>query len=202
MHGHLIFYVLFSVSLVLGFKSRVRITPSRLRASSSGLDDVEVTKLFNRLADKYLLLDVPGAGTPGMMNCCHGGCDNCDFSRVFDEMSSGRVKWVALYPFRKHPDGREHIPPWRSMFSDDEERLEKQQFLDRLSALPCASVAMGPPSSVSPDEPPSQEACEALWSVFKSESITATDLAQALERATGAEHGAIYSEFKKALAAP
>jgi hypothetical protein len=84
---------------------------------------------------------------------------------------------------------------------DDEERLEKQQFLDRLSALPCASVAMGPPSSVSPDEPPSQEVCEALWSVFKSESITATDLAQALERATGAEHGAIYSEFKKALAA-
>ena len=29
------------------------------------------------------------AGTPEMMNCCHGGCSNCDYSRVFDSMSAG-----------------------------------------------------------------------------------------------------------------
>ena len=74
-------------------------------ASLASLDDVEMTKLFGRLADKYLLLDVPGAGTPGMINCCHGGCDNCDFSHVFDEMSSGRAKWLPLYPDRKIIDG-------------------------------------------------------------------------------------------------
>ena len=46
-------------------------------------DEVELTKLFGRMADKVLLLDVPGAGTVEMMNCCHGGCDNCDFARIF-----------------------------------------------------------------------------------------------------------------------
>lgn len=53
------------------------------------INDIELIKLFGRLADKELLLDVPGAGTPEMMNCCHGGCSNCDYSRIFDSMSSG-----------------------------------------------------------------------------------------------------------------
>ena len=32
-----------------------------------------------------------------MKDCCHGGCDNCDYSRVFDEMNAGKAKWVACY---------------------------------------------------------------------------------------------------------
>jgi len=167
-----------------------------------GADDAEVAKLFNRMADKYLLLDVPGAGTPEMINCCHGGCDNCDFSRIFDEMSSGRVKWVALYPFRKHPDGREHTPPWMSMFENELERLNKDQFMDRLTALPCVGFSMGPPCSVQPNEPPSKEILESFWNSLQQHcgscgALTANDMALALARGSGSEHGALYSEFKR-----
>lgn len=35
-------------------------------------DEKELAKIFCRFADDYLLLDVPGAGTPEIMNCCHG----------------------------------------------------------------------------------------------------------------------------------
>ena len=59
--------------------------------------EVTAAQVFGRLADKKLLLDVPGAGTPEMKDCCHGGCDNCDYSRVFDEMNAGKAKWVACY---------------------------------------------------------------------------------------------------------
>jgi len=164
---------------------------------------MELTRLFNRLADKTLLLDVPGAGTPGMINCCHGGCDNCQFSHVFDEMSAGRIKWVALYPHRKHIDGREHTPPWLSMFADSQELLDKAAFMARLSVLPCASLSMGPPSGLeSPADAPSPETLEAFWSVLQRQhqrqALSAGDMAQALKSATGAEHGAIWSEFKSA----
>ena len=55
--------------------------------ASTALDERELTKLFGRISDKKLLLDVEGAGTPEMRDCCHGGCDNCPYSRVFDEVS-------------------------------------------------------------------------------------------------------------------
>ena len=35
--------------------------------------DVEMAKVFNKLAEKLLLLDVPGAGTIEMSQCCHSG---------------------------------------------------------------------------------------------------------------------------------
>lgn len=70
------------------------------------ISEDELAKVFCRLADKQLLLDVPGAGTPELANCCHGGCSNCDFSRIFDEMNSARPKWIPLYTHRVLIDGR------------------------------------------------------------------------------------------------
>ena len=55
----------------------------QLHPQMSSLDERELAKTFGRLADKMILLDVPGAGTPEMVNCCHGGCDNCDYSSRF-----------------------------------------------------------------------------------------------------------------------
>lgn len=37
------------------------------------LDSIELTKIFGRCAAKTILLDIPGAGTPEMSSCCHGG---------------------------------------------------------------------------------------------------------------------------------
>jgi hypothetical protein len=75
-------------------------TVSALGLSTGVLDSREIIKLFGRFADKELLLDIPGAGSPEMMNCCHGGCDNCAYSHVFDFMSAARAKWVPLYAYR------------------------------------------------------------------------------------------------------
>ena len=42
-------------------------------ATSQEINDVFLTSMFGRLTDNYLLLDIEGAGTPEMMNCCHSG---------------------------------------------------------------------------------------------------------------------------------
>ena len=68
----------------------------------------ELAKIFVRFSDDYLLLDVEGAGTPEMANCCHGGCDNCAFSHIFDQLESGKPKWLATYSDRTLVDGRNH----------------------------------------------------------------------------------------------
>ena len=64
------------------------------------IDEMELTKLFGRLADKTLLLDVEGAGTPAMANCCHGGCDNCPYSRYhrnIDRANSSKILISTLH---------------------------------------------------------------------------------------------------------
>lgn len=68
----------------------------------------DLAKIFVRCSDDYLLLDVEGAGTPEMANCCHGGCDNCAFSHIFDQLESGKPKWLPLYSQRTLIDGRNH----------------------------------------------------------------------------------------------
>ena len=45
-------------------------------AVTTKVTEVAAAQVFARLADKKLLLDVPGAGTPEMKDCCHGGCDS------------------------------------------------------------------------------------------------------------------------------
>ena len=42
-------------------------------ALSQGDNEAFLTSVFGRLTDNYLLLDIEGAGTPEMMNCCHSG---------------------------------------------------------------------------------------------------------------------------------
>ena len=121
----------------------------------------ELTKVFGRIADKTLLLDIPGAGTPEMMNCCHGGCDNCAYSHVFDEMSSGRPKWIPLYISRTLIDGRNHVAPWASIFQD-KSKISKQDFLKGIISLPYKN-SLGPMDSVPADEMPMEEAVDKIW---------------------------------------
>jgi len=180
--------------------------PRRQSILTALTDETEVAKLFNRMCDKYLLLDVPGAGTPGMINCCHGGCDNCDFSHVFDEMTSGRPKWVALYPYRRHQDGRDHTAPWSRLFSSDGGRISEIEFVERFPNLPCVGFSMGPSTSVSPSDPPSRDALLQLWSVLvrngggvDETTISAEEMANALKASTGAEHGAVWGDVVKMM---
>ena len=125
---------IYQISFVLTFSSarlynnKFNINPIRIKSilhSTSQQTDIdtdididrEAAKLFGRFADNYLLLDVEGAGSPEMMNCCHGGCDNCNYSHIFDNMTSGRPKWVPVYVNRKLIDGRDHMSPWSVLFT-------------------------------------------------------------------------------------
>ena len=175
-----------------------------------GLSDVrELTKLFGRFSDKMLLLDVPGAGTPEMMNCCHGGCDNCDFSHVFDNLSAGRPKWVPTYSYRKLIDGRDHHSAWSSIFDSEDSVIDEITFVNRIKKLPY-QMNMGPPSSVPSDEEPTDDTLHALWSKLihtlhddtnneNTLTIDAKQMSEALVKLTGESHGVMFSDFKKAL---
>lgn len=146
------------------------------RGSALGLSTIntrEVAKLFGRFADKELLLDVPGAGTPEMMNCCHGGCDNCAYSHIFDFMSSARAKWIPLYIHRRLIDGREHTAPWAPLFSPDNETITKAQFSSRLQTLPL-QLTMGPPQSVPADEDIDPLVIDKLWEALAENNDTLT----------------------------
>ena len=109
----------------------------------------DVAGLFGRLADKKLLLNVPFAGTPDMKDCCHGGCDNCDFSRIFDEMSAGMAEVGAVLRLCELIDGRSVAPGWAAMF--DAGALARDGFAAALSALP-HRPSMGPKFSVDPND--------------------------------------------------
>merc|ERR1719231_144343 len=122
---------------------------STVDAEAQTLTDIDIASVFGRLADKKLLLNVPFAGTPDMKDCCHGGCDNCDFSRIFDEMNAGRPKWVLCYDYCELIDGRNVAPGWAAMFEGEGGALARDEFAAALSALPYRP-SMGPKVSVDP----------------------------------------------------
>ena len=164
-------------------------------------------QVFGRLADKKLLLDVPGAGTPEMKDCCHGGCDNCDFSRIFDEMNAGRPKWVLCYDYLELIDGRNVAPGWAAMFEGEGGALARDEFAAALSALPYRP-SMGPKVSVDPDEPVSAAAADALWAALAGDAdeLTAAQMGDGLKDLCGGAQatggwGALFSEFEKGLLA-
>jgi hypothetical protein len=212
---------LFAVSSAFqlsGFASRVQQKQSSsLRMAIE--DNRELTKIFARFADDMLLLDIPGAGTPEMMNCCHGGCDNCDFSHVFDNLSAGKPKWVPVYANRQLIDGRSHMAPWSMLFYEGEmdftnfyediiatssATISKDVFIDRMKKLP-SRACLGPPSSVPADELPSDETLEEFWKVIQNsvgdaaETITPAQMSTAMKALIGDDHGVMWSKFRSAV---
>lgn len=163
-----------------------------LPALATALSELNAAKLFGRLADKKLLLDVPGAGTPEVRNCCHGGCDNCDFSRVFDELNAGRPKWIPLYAERELIDGRRHESTWGALFEGD--RLDATAFVDKVRGLDYRP-SMGPRIKV--DDELDDDAIMALFNVLAdgAETISADDVVLGLQRLTGEEHGVVWKHF-------
>ena len=130
-------------------------------AMSQQINEVFLTSIFGRLTDNYLLLDIEGAGTPEMMNCCHSGmlthtrdlthsliltqgCDNCDYARIFDNLTSGKPKWIPLYAYRKLIDGRDHLPLWTQLFEANSE-LTRDEFIAKIKQMPYSSC-IGPPN--------------------------------------------------------
>jgi len=139
-----------------------------------------------------------------MINCCHGGCDNCDFSQSFDEMKAGRPKWVPNYLFLAHIDGRSHTPAWvETIFNGASGSVTEADFVERVRGLEY-KACLGPMKSVQADDPPSEEACRALFHAMngsdgESSELTAEQMAAALRTSTGEEFGAMWRDFKTAF---
>lgn len=193
--------------------------------STSQINEHELTKIFCRLADSYLLLDIPGAGTPGMVNCCHSGCDNCEFARVFDCMSAGRAKWIPLYPTRTLIDGRAHVAPWARLFASDMDNvqvgdvsvadkslfesvtLSRDLFVQRFKCL-VPQKALGPSLSIDEGEASTDEAISFLWErlilscgkeINEKTTLSAEEMATALAKITGEAHGAMWSDLRRGM---
>lgn len=201
-----------------GFKRATNVRTLVLRHQTSlqstvaqqTVNEVDISALFCAFSDKYLLLDVPGAGTPEMVNCCHSGCDNCEFARIFDCLTSGRPKWVALYAYRQHSDGRDHTPPWTSIFENKQSGISKTDFIKAVSNMP-RRMAMGIAIPFSGVElhPVAPDVLEYFWNKVviiaanqqienvEGSRITADQLATAMKELTKAEHGADYNAFKR-----
>eukprot|EP01038_Epipyxis_sp_PR26KG_P010207 gene10207-13733_t len=195
---------------------KVRIKPLKLSSVDSDISVLndDIIKIFGRLSDKLLLLDIPGAGTPEMMNCCHGGCDNCNYSHVFDSMAAGRAKWIALYKERQLIDGRHHSSPWINVFTNSNEGVSEKQFINNIQSLPY-KLHMGPSLFSVNNDPPSDHVIQYLYQVVLKESMNATDddtnniaetsgisisaekFFRSLSLLTGEQHGIQWNEFRK-----
>jgi len=198
-------YKVMSMNTKLPFLSSTNKIPKTffsVAISDVDLDlDTIFAKIFVRLSEKRILLDVPGAGTIEMMNCCHGGCDNCDFSRIFDEMKSGRAKWVPTYSYRKHIDGREHTTLWStSLFQSDDEKISSEDFAERILEIP-SKMTMGPPSGITNEEL-EKESAQLFFSYLQNQididdALNKEEFSQALIKMTGNTHGALWGEWKQ-----
>jgi hypothetical protein len=204
-----------SLQCLSSFKQKSLGRRSNTAIYSDVLNSRELTKIFGRISAKTILLDVPGAGTPEVANCCHGGCDNCKVSHVFDQLSAARGKWVPTYSTRTLIDGRSEKAPWAKMFDSiadptEEISLDKEEFTLLLQNLPCIAT-MGPGTSVPADETPLPEAVEAFWDILitglKKEDVnsegedsyrlTAIQMSEALTKLTAQPHGAMWMDFRK-----
>jgi hypothetical protein len=170
----MILLLIFLATPCLAFKLNYHALTRAISRSSSKtllmatLDSRELTKIFGRFAAKSILLDIPGAGTPEMANCCHGGCDNCNYSHSFDNLSAGRAKWVPTYSTRTLIDGRSEKAPWANIFDSPDstgEAIDKATFIERIQQLPY-EMSMGPGTSVPADETPLESAVEAFWDIL------------------------------------
>jgi LRP1 type putative zinc finger protein len=143
--------------------------------SLTPVNELDVALFFSKVADKYLLLDVPGAGTPEMMNCCHSGCDNCAYSRIFDCLTSARAKWIPAYSYRKLIDGRSHTPTWKTVLFGAKDRISKEEFKEKLLSLPrqfCVGLSVSLPS----DYEFSEDGLSIIWNKLKGKDSDIEDL--------------------------
>jgi hypothetical protein len=178
-------------------------TPQRAHAllrstATEFVTEATAAQVFGRLADKKLLLDVEGAGTPAMKDCCHGGCDNCDYSRIFDEMNAGKSKWVACYVEREHIDGRRHEAPVQGLFGSDE-RLGVEEFVARLGALDARPSMGARPADVSGDFDAAACAVLVRKVVGGADNVDRAAWGAALAEISSEAHGIAWRPWAKAL---
>lgn len=85
------------------------------------------------------------AGSTELSLCCHSGCDNCPYARIFDEMRSSRPKWIPLYTETKFIDGRYHKSKWYSdIFSSNHDTvLSKAEVIRNLWNMPIQDSTLG-----------------------------------------------------------
>jgi hypothetical protein len=183
-------------------------------AASSPPSEAELVKVFGRLADKAIFMD-ESAG-----QCCHSGCDNCEWRYDFDIMRAARPKWLVTYAERKF-DSDAHTAKWKALFDvpsvppsssslSDEDIFNTETagptplssaavLAERLSALPF-SAPLGPSVSVPGEEPLEAETAAWLWEKLvpagsKSATLTARLMEKRLKEWASGKDSMMWGDF-------
>ena len=120
--------------------------------------------------------------------------DNCDYSRIFDEMNAGKAKWVSCYLTQEHSDGRRHEAPIAGIFGEDAS-LSAADFVERLAAVdprPCMGAKVKDATS---DFDPEGAAAVFYALTGGAETLGRDEWPAAMTRVTGEEHGAAWRPF-------
>lgn len=177
--------------------------------------EAEWAKIFGRLADKAIFMD-ESAG-----QCCHSGCDNCEWRYDFDIMRAARPKWLVTYAERKF-DSDAHTAKWTALFDppassptsstpmSDEDMFNMETagptslasstvLAERLSALPFLAP-LGPTVTVTADEPLESETAAWLWDKLlppgsKSAGLTARLMERRLKEWANGKDSLMWGDF-------
>eukprot|EP00624_Nannochloropsis_granulata_P006607 evm.model.NODE_49765_length_66778_cov_45.246429.14 len=152
--------------------------------------------------------------------CCHSGCDNCEWRYDFDIMRAARPKWLVTYAERKF-DSDAHTAKWKALFDapsvppsssslSDEDIFNTETagptplssaavLAERLSALPF-SAPLGPSVSVPGEEPLEAETAAWLWEKLvpagsKSATLTARLMEKRLKEWASGKDSMMWGDF-------
>jgi hypothetical protein len=196
------------------------LTPTSTSRSMSKIDESAISNIFSRIAEPRILLNIPGAGTPEMANCCHSGCDNCAYSRLFDEMQAGQAKWIPLYSYSELIDGRSHKPVLslelekliltkQDTTSASKRIINENDFVDTILSLP-VQLCLGPSNSYSDvGYHILYQSCQLLWKIlvlngsecsddlqYKDITMSIEEIYSSFRNITYQEYGLTFYDFK------
>ena len=181
----------------------VRSKPSLLSTMSSTPVDTkkEAVKIFGRLAEKFIMLDA-SAG-----KCCYSGCTDCEFRlpgggyRMADQ-SSARPKWIPNYSVRE-ANGNRHETKWSvGLFPDSSEKIDANQFVERIQGIDYAPPLGGPSVSASDSVIEDTDVAKAFFVVLagsEDATISSKRFSKRLKELAGGEEGLTWAAFQGAL---
>jgi len=167
------------------------------------LDAKEVVKVFGRLAEKYIMLDESG----GM--CCYSACKDCEYRlpdggyRMADQ-SASRPKWIPVYEERVFANqNKEHTAKWATEIFDDDAKVTREIFAQKVSELEFATPLGGPFVSKSAGGKPLEDliVAECLFDVLAKgkDSLSKRQMSKAMEELSSGEAGLTWPAFSAAL---
>uniref|UniRef100_A0A7S1BSE0 Uncharacterized protein n=1 Tax=Corethron hystrix TaxID=216773 RepID=A0A7S1BSE0_9STRA len=162
----------------------------------------EYTKLFGRLAEKYIMLDA-SAGL-----CCYSACSDCEFREPgggyrMSEMSAARPKWIPCYEKREQPaNNKEHTTKWSADIFGEGPAVTEEEFVEKVSAMAFAPPLGGSFCSAKDGKEIEPEIIRCFFRLLVregSEKLTRHRMSTRMKELAGDEEGLNWKNFEGAL---